>query len=46
MVQINSQIDDLDRDIKHNQKHLDGIGSLTFDDGCEHCVKNKNTPFA
>jgi DNA repair exonuclease SbcCD ATPase subunit/DNA repair exonuclease SbcCD nuclease subunit len=46
MVQINSQIDDLDRDIKHKQKHLDGIGSLTFDDGCEHCVANKNTPFA
>ena len=43
---IQIEIDDLDRDIKHKQKHLDGIGSLTFDDGCEHCVKNKNTPFA
>ena len=46
MVDIQSQIDDLDREIEHKKKHLDGIGSLTFDDGCEHCVKNKNTPFA
>ena len=46
MIDIQSQIDDLDREIEHKKKHLDGIGSLTFDDGCEHCVKNKNTPFA
>src|SRR5210317_104805 len=46
MVDIQSQIDDLDREIEHKKKHLDGIGSLTFDDGCDHCVKNKNTPFA
>jgi len=43
---IQKQINELDREIDHKQKHLDGIGSLTFDDGCEHCVKNKNTPFA
>jgi len=36
----------LESEIKHKQKHLDGIGSLTFDDNCEHCVQNKNTPFA
>ena len=46
MVDIQSQIDELDREIEHKKKHLDGIGSLTFDDGCEHCVNNKNTPFA
>lgn len=46
MIDIQSQIDDLDREIEHKKKHLDGIGSLTFDDGCDHCVKNKNTPFA
>ena len=43
---IQIEIDELDREIGHKKKHLDGIGSLTFDDGCEHCVKNKNTPFA
>jgi DNA repair exonuclease SbcCD ATPase subunit len=43
---IQIEIDELDREIEHKKKHLDGIGSLTFDDGCEHCVKNKNTPFA
>ena len=46
MEEIKKQMEDLDRDIKHKKEHLDGIGSLTFDDGCEHCVKNKNTPFA
>ena len=43
---IQIEVDELDREIEHKKKHLDGIGSLTFDDGCEHCVKNKNTPFA
>ena len=43
---IQIKIDELDREIEHKKKHLDGIGSLTFDDNCEHCVKNKNTPFA
>ena len=38
--------DRIDSEIKHKQKHLDGIGSLTFDDNCEHCIQNKNTPFA
>jgi DNA repair exonuclease SbcCD ATPase subunit/DNA repair exonuclease SbcCD nuclease subunit len=46
VVDIQSQIDELDREIEHKKNHLDGIGSLTFDDGCDHCVKNKNTPFA
>ena len=46
MEEIKKQMEDLDRDIKHKKEHLDGIGSLTFDDGCEHCVNNKNTPFA
>ena len=46
MVDIQSNIDDIDKEIEHKQTHLDGIGSLTFDDGCEHCVQNKNTPFA
>ena len=46
MSDIQKEIDELDREIKHKQKHLDGIGSLTFDDGCEHCVNNANTPFA
>ncbi len=46
LIDIQSQIDELDREIEHKKKHLDGIGSLTFDDGCDHCVKNKNTPFA
>jgi DNA repair exonuclease SbcCD ATPase subunit/DNA repair exonuclease SbcCD nuclease subunit len=43
---IQKEMDELDREINHKQTHLNGIGSLTFDDGCEHCVKNKNTPFA
>lgn len=46
MEDIKDQMEDLDTDIKHKKNHLEGIGSLTFDDGCEHCVKNKNTPFA
>ena len=33
-------------DLSHSKKHLDGIGSFTYDDNCEHCVNNKNTPFA
>jgi DNA repair exonuclease SbcCD ATPase subunit/DNA repair exonuclease SbcCD nuclease subunit len=39
-------IKDSESKIEHAQKHLDGIGSLSFDDGCTHCTKNKNTPFA
>ena len=26
------------------RSHLEGIGQLTFDDNCDHCVQNKNTP--
>ena len=43
---IQTEMDNLDLDITHKQKHLDGIGSLSFDDDCNHCVTNKNTPFA
>jgi DNA repair exonuclease SbcCD ATPase subunit len=43
---IQKEINELDREIDHKKTHLDGIGSLTFDNGCEHCVTNKNTPFA
>ena len=39
-------LDKIESEMIHAKKHLDGIGSLTFDDNCEHCVKNQNTPFA
>ena len=39
-------LDSLNTDITHKEEHLEGIGQLTFDDNCEHCVKNQNTPFA
>ena len=34
----------IELDLKHMRSHLDGIGQLTFDDNCDHCVQNKNTP--
>jgi len=40
------ELDKIESQMIHAKKHLDGIGSLTFDDNCDHCVKNKNTPFA
>jgi DNA repair exonuclease SbcCD ATPase subunit/DNA repair exonuclease SbcCD nuclease subunit len=43
---LRRQLIELNTDIEHKQKHLDGIGSLSFNDNCEHCIKNKNTPFA
>ena len=43
---IDSEIKVLNSDLEHATEHLDGIGSLSFDDDCEHCVKNQNTPFA
>jgi DNA repair exonuclease SbcCD ATPase subunit len=43
---IKDSIKEIDTDTQHKQQHLDGIGSLSFDDSCEHCVSNKNTPFA
>ena len=43
---IGVELDKLEAEMIHTKKHLDGIGSLTFDDNCSHCVKNKNTPFA
>ena len=46
LVTSTNEINRLDREIEHSQKHLDGIGSLSFDDGCKHCVSNQNTPFA
>ena len=44
--EITSSLNSLNTDIEHKQEHLDGIGSLSFDDECEHCVTNQNTPFA
>jgi len=43
---IQKELDKLETDIKHKKTHLEGIGSLSFNDGCEHCITNKNTPFA
>ena len=45
-ISTDNKILNLLKSIEHNQKHLDGIGSLSFDDNCEHCISNKNTPFA
>ena len=44
--QMGITMDKLESEMVHAKKHLDGIGSLTFDENCNHCVKNKNTPFA
>lgn len=44
--QMGITLDKLESEMVHAKKHLDGIGSLTFDENCDHCVKNKNTPFA
>ena len=46
LEEITSSLDSLNTDIEHKEEHLEGIGQLTFDDNCEHCVQNKNTPFA
>jgi len=46
LEEITHSLDSINTDIEHKKEHLDGIGSLTFDDNCEHCVKNQNTPFA
>ena len=43
---LEKQSQTIELDLKHMRSHLDGIGQLTFDDNCEHCVQNKNTPFA
>ncbi len=43
---LEKQSKTIELDLKHMRSHLDGIGQLTFDDNCEHCVQNKNTPFA
>jgi DNA repair exonuclease SbcCD ATPase subunit/DNA repair exonuclease SbcCD nuclease subunit len=40
------ELDKIESQMIHAKKHLDGIGSLSFDDNCNHCVQNKNTPFA
>jgi len=39
-------LDKIETEMIHAKKHLDGIGSLTFDPNCNHCVENQNTPFA
>jgi len=44
--EVQSKLQTLELDISHNKSHLEGIGQLSFDDECEHCVKNQNTPFA
>ena len=44
--EMGNQLDKLESEIIHAKEHLDGIGSLTFDDKCNHCIENKNTPFA
>ena len=46
LEEITHSLDSIKSDIEHKQEHLEGIGQLTFDDNCEHCVKNQNTPFA
>ena len=46
LTNLEEVIKDSESKIEHAQKHLDGIGSLSFDDGCTHCTTNKNTPFA
>ena len=43
---LESEVKIVNYDLEHAKENLDGIGSLTFDDNCEHCVKNQNTPFA
>lgn len=43
---LKSEVTVLNSDLEHAKEHLEGIGQLTFDDDCEHCVKNQNTPFA
>ena len=44
--ELGLELDKLESEMIHAKKHLDGIGSLTFDENCDHCVKNQNTPFA
>jgi len=44
--ELGIELDKLQTEMVHSKKHLDGIGSLSFDPNCSHCVKNKNTPFA
>src|SRR6056300_1634064 len=44
--ELGSSLDKLETEMVHTKKHLDGIGSHTFDPSCDHCVKNQNTPFA
>lgn len=44
--ELENKMTALELDITHNKEHLEGIGQLTFDENCEHCVNNMNTPFA
>ena len=41
---LEQQSQTIELDLKHMRTTLDGIGQLTFDDDCDHCVQNKNTP--
>jgi len=45
-VSLGLELDKIESQMIHSKKHLDGIGSLTFDESCDHCVQNQNTPFA
>ena len=44
--ELGIELDKIETEMVHTKKHLDGIGSLTFDPNCSHCVQNQNTPFA
>ena len=39
-----NKMETINIEITHKKDTLEGIGQLTFDDDCEHCVQNKNTP--
>jgi DNA repair exonuclease SbcCD ATPase subunit/DNA repair exonuclease SbcCD nuclease subunit len=46
LAKFTDKIQSMKTTIAHKTEHLNGIGSLTFDDGCSHCIANRNTPFA
>ena len=41
---LDNKMETINIEITHKKDTLEGIGQLTFDDDCEHCVQNKNTP--
>ena len=42
--ELDNKMETINIEIAHKKDTLEGIGQLTFDDDCEHCVQNKNTP--